>query len=285
MAPTPSSQVVTIDNLQRCIHTWKPTNPSDNLPLVIVYHGFLAHGLYPTVRYAAEWLSDHGYLVVAADMRGHGKSEGLPGFLTSADDCIADGLAVAKYATELHQAKGAVLLGSSMGGTIALQVANKWDGIHAELKGVVLLAPMLKLKVSAIEETLLYSLSCILPNALPLIPSSALDASKQYRDEAKRRECEDDTGVVQLGKMRLGSAYTCIQLVKQIKPINAPVLIMVADEDVVVNPQGSLDFYEQSKDNCTLKRYPALHGLLCEPSPLLDTIQGDMLAWIKDHSS
>jgi acylglycerol lipase len=331
MKAVPTTEFVLLNGVQRCIHTWKPpddaasntttTSTTATATLVIVYHGFLAHGLYPTVRYAAESLMDsnsncpannnnsnnNNMTVVAADMRGHGQSEGLPGFIASAEQCIADGLAVAQYAVERHfggdspekdnNNRNLILLGSSMGGTIALHVANQWNlsllSSHVRLKGVVLLAPMLKLQnVSPLKEALLYSLTCVLPNAWPLIPSSAMEATKQYRDPDKCRECEQDPRIVSLGgKLRLGSAYSCLRLVQLVSAVpiskTTPVLCMVADEDVVVDSQGSLAYCAQmisGGGKCTLKRYPALHGLFCEPKPLVDTIKSDMLTWIKEQT-
>jgi alpha-beta hydrolase superfamily lysophospholipase len=327
-AATRTTEFVVLDGVKRCLHTWKKSTNNDETtttpvasspPLVIIYHGFLAHGFYPTVRYAAELLSESGYTVVAADMRGHGRSDGLPGYIPSANICIADALAVAKYAIATHgnnHRQNVILLGSSMGGTIALNVAKRWDDVAlsnhgaavATLQGVVLLAPMLKLKVSHVEEAVLYALTCVVPNHWPLIPTSNMDASKQYRDESKRRECENDVHTVQTGgKLRLGSVYALTQLVQKVSAAQSsttkrpfPVLIMVADEDYVVDSQGSLDYYQRVATEAaaatvnggdgghdstmvTLKRYPALHGLLCESSPLVDTIQRDLLAWIDEQ--
>jgi alpha-beta hydrolase superfamily lysophospholipase len=288
-----TTEFVVLDGVKRSVHTWKnekqepAEEDDDNKPvvLVVIYHGFLAHGLYPTVRYAAELLSssqetttEYTVVVVAADMRGHGQSDGIPGYLASADQCIADGRAVARYAVETHGGGGnnnnhhrvdVVLLGSSMGGTIALHVAQQLTHDpffqQVSLKGVILLAPMLKLKVSVIEEALLYSLTCFLPNEWPVIPLSSLDAAKQYRDVDKRRECEEDDRVVQVvgagngKKLRLGSAYTLTQLVKTVPPpmtTVVPVLLMVADEDVVVDSQGSLDYYQQAVKLMQQRRQP-----------------------------
>jgi hypothetical protein len=57
-------------------------------------------------------------------------------------------------------------------------------------------------------------------------------------------------------------------------------------EDCVVNNEGDFKLYEQSPSTTdkTMKRYAALHGLLCEPSPLVDTIQNDILEWIRARS-
>lgn len=82
------------------------------------------------------------------------------------------------------------------------------------MAGVVLLAPMLALDVATPLRHILYGIACmpIVSTAL-LIPSSSTSAEKQYRDGAKRKECEDDPLAVNTGgKIRPASASTCVEL-------------------------------------------------------------------------
>lgn len=247
------------------------------------------------MRYAAEFLAEAGYAVVATDFPGHGKSDGLRGYLKNADDLIEDGVAQTRYALSLYKEEdedlSLVLCGSSMGGAIALSVAHtlkQMDDFKTKKELlVVLMAPMLKLNVSSIERTALQCLAFVAPTA-QLIPSSATDASKQYRDESKRRECDEDDLTVSGAKLRVASALTCVdvtlKLREQFASVDCPYLLLVADEDVVVKNEGSDDFYEASAStDKTKKHYPALHGLLCEPSPLFDEIKGDILSWLSDR--
>jgi acylglycerol lipase len=114
---------------------------------------------------------------------------------------------------------------------------------------------------------------------------------KQYRDESKRDECRRDELSISGSTIRIGSARTCVELAQRIEEsgmassFTVPCLVMVALEDVVVNPQGAIDFYDacQSTDK-TIKKYPALHGLLCEPEPLCETIEKDLLEWIQQRT-
>lgn len=310
------SEKVKLESLKDEIgwHVWqknnKETTATNNGPLVIVYHGFLAHGRYPTVRYACELClaSFPGATVVAPDMPGHGISDGPRGYLGpgNAPALISNfGQAVLQRAREKYddssnknkKKRKVFLVGSSMGGTIALQVALREP--PNTIAGVVLLAPMLKLKVSAVEEAALGWLAMLVPE-WHLIPSSSTNSEKQYRDVIKRAECDNDPLTVKGSKIRVGSALTCVQLARTALSggtdssddndnsnfTKFPVWIGVADEDVVVDKQGCFDLHEKIQNAAngglsTIAVYKALHGLLCEPSPLFDEITNDMVTWIK----
>lgn len=288
-----SNKIVTESSLSirgiDCVaHHWNVDPAQSPKALVVIFHGFLAHGNYPTVRYAAEFMANDGFAVIAVDLPGHGRSDGMHGYLESADTVIADGTTIVEYAKGLynHDANLKLLLvGSSMGGAIALSLAHKLG--TTLITGVVLLAPMLKLNVSSIEHGALQCLAFLLP-AMPLIPSSATDDSKQYRDEAKRNECANDTLTVSGSKLRVGSALACVDITLKIREhfsnITVPFLLLVADEDVVVKNEGSEELFQKSPStDKTKKNYPALHGLLCEPTPLFDQIKQDILEWMNAH--
>jgi caffeoylshikimate esterase len=296
-----TSKTVKLLDTNCCAHHWNCDDGDGDGPpkkaLVVLYHGFLAHGKYPTVRYAAEFLAQAGYAVVAVDFPGHGKSEGDRGYLSSASMVLDYGVAMAEYAkgllllsspTDDNNTAAATtklfLVGSSMGGAIALSVAQKTPNA-----GVVLLAPMLKLNVSSVEHVLLTGLSYIV-GSVNLIPSSATDDSKQYRDATKRKECHEDPLTVSGSLLKVASALTCVDITLNLKElfgsVDTSMLIMVADEDVVVKNEGSEELFERSpsKDK-TKKHYPALHGLLCEPVPLFDEIKKDVLDWMGERAA
>ena len=243
-AYTYTTSYVTLRDIQCYRHIWEPSSPSHDKDndngnstksetktktstsngLVVLYHGFLAHGAYPTVRYAAEFFAAAhfgNYTVVSYDLPGHGLSAGLAGYLPSAEELIALGVAMVEDAQ--HQSKDPdrplILCGSSMGGTIALAVAHTVTqqqetaaaaatastSSNSKPPLVILLAPMLQLKVSSLERFGLQCLARVAPT-MKLIPSTATDLTQQYRDAHKRQECADDTAQVAQAQAALLSA-------------------------------------------------------------------------------
>lgn len=279
--------------MECAVYKWSPPNKNMKIRgVAVVYHGFGAHSLYPTVRYASSLLAESGLLVYGLDFPGHGASPGKRGLLTGVDDLIEDGIAVAIHAmadsSKNSKSKNGdlplFLVGSSMGGAIALAVANRVSVV----KGVVMLAPMLSLNVGSAAKTALGVLSTIFPT-VPLIPSSATSPAQQYRDADRRAECQRNT-LTYKGYLRPQSALTCVEFTTQIQQsfskVKVPFLCMIAEEDVVVDNSKALELMKKSpsKDK-TLKSYAALHGLLCEPAPLLGIIEDDFVQWLMERCS
>ena len=237
---------------------------------------------------------------MAPDMPNHGESPGVKkGYLPSPDELIKLGISIAKccynqHLTRINQSYSKLfLLGSSMGGLIALsigqEIAKNKDTNNINLNGVILLAPMLKLSIDTPARYALTALNTFI-STWEIIPSSSTSSEKQYRDPIKRKLCDEDKYANKSGKICVGSASTCVELANNIgsefsNMNDFPFLVLVADEDVVIDNQGSIDLMDMSKSkDKTMKRYPALHGLLCEPSPLVDTILNDIILWINERN-
>jgi acylglycerol lipase len=293
----PKTQSLITRGIECALYKWLPPTKTDNNDgvklrgVAVVYHGFGAHSLYPTVRYASSLLAENGLIVYGLDFPGHGASPGKKGLLTGANNLIEDGVAVAKFAQEDASSTGEhgrnklplFLVGSSMGGAIALAVADSLP--EGTVNGVIMMAPMLSLRIGGSARTALNVLATIpLISTLPIIPHSATDSKKQYRDAERRAECDRNTLTNKCG-LRPISAFTCIEITETIQKkfaqIKVAFLCMVAEEDVIVDNIKTQELMKlsPSKDK-TLKTYPALHGLLCEPAPLLGIIEDDLIQWL-----
>jgi esterase/lipase len=84
------------------------------------------------------------------------------------------------------------------------------------------------------------------------------------------------------------SALTCVEFATRIQrsfaDVTVPFLCMIADEDVVVDNDMARELMDRSPSaDKTLKSYAALHGLLCEPAPLLGIIEDDFVQWVLER--
>ena len=208
------------------------TTPSPRA-VALVFHGLGAHGKFPTVRFAAEMLASEGCAVYAMDLPGHGESPGLRGYIGSADELVEDASAATAEARRRHPNLPLFLIGSSLGGALALSVSLRDD---QPIAGVVLLAPLIAVKVSPAEATALWLLTWTPLARLALIPSSATSNEKQYADPSRREECTSDP-LSYSGALRPSSAYACVDLAQRLRDsldrITVPFLCLIAGADVV----------------------------------------------------
>ena len=165
----PTSQIVRAGGVDCFLWTWlSPAEGGASKGLVLLFHGLGAHARFPSVRVAAEALASGGFTVCAPDFAGHGVSGGQRGFIHSAEWLESDALLFVEAAQRAHPQLPLFLAGSSMGGAIAFQAAL---ALGDEVRGLVLLAPMLAPAASAPAQALVTVLSYTPLSRLPLIPS------------------------------------------------------------------------------------------------------------------
>ena len=295
MTPTPHRRLTICPANGTPCPLWQWTPPAGHAApggLVVIFHGLAAHARFPTVRLAAERLASAGFVVVAVDFPGHGDSPGMRAYIPSAESLIEHAVEATRAASAVHESLPVFLLGSSMGGAIALHVA---DRLTTTVSGVVLLAPMLASAVdSAFVHTLVSALSYTPLARLALIPSSATDNAKQYADPVVLREIEQDT-LAYKGNLRVASVAAVLDLgaaTEALLPsVAAPFLCLCADREQVLGPAsqraaGRLLEVAATPAGCrSLKRYDALHGLLCEEEPLRSAIVDDIVGFLRETAA
>ena len=88
-------------------HTWRPTRMAAGggtaagggpRGVVVFFHGYNAHGRYPTVLYPAEMLARRGFICCSMDFAGHGLSPGQPAYIADAEDLTVDGVCLFEHA-------------------------------------------------------------------------------------------------------------------------------------------------------------------------------------------
>ncbi len=249
-------------NIGLYYQSWLPAGHPKAILLVV--HGLAEHsGRYSNL---VNYFIPKGYAIFGLDHRGHGKSEGLRGYVDKFSDYLDDLRTFLDIVRSEYGNTKIFLVGHSVGGMIATAYALTHQG---ELAGLILSAPTFKVGSSVARLDI--AAARVLSVLLPKMGIAPIDASAVSRDKAVVAAYVNDP-LVYRGKIRarLGSELVNMiekKLPPQMPELNLPILIMHATADRLSNPQGSRMLYEMSnsKDK-TLKYYEGLyHEIFNEP--------------------
>ena len=252
---------------------WKQTNGPK--PVLLVVHGQGEHsGRYV---HLGNFFADAGVEVMAIDLRGHGRSEGMPLLIRAYSDWLEDvGRAVGFLAD-----RKVIVFGHSMGGAIVLTYARDPG---ANVVGLIAASPWLKLTEPppAWLVALAHGVSTIFPSAR--FPTG-VDSSKSSSDLEHLRSLEDldlvhrfITYPVYLAAVTAGENLLAHPEVKR------PVLLAHGEADRVTSVAASRDYFERlSAPSKELITYPGLlHELHNERTRQI--VLGNYLRWVRELS-
>jgi acylglycerol lipase len=256
--------------------TWLPAGAP--IGVVVIAHGFAEHG----GRYAAvaERLVADGIAVRAADHRGHGLSEGKRTSIVRFGDYVDDLTTVIAQARARWPSLRIVLLGHSMGGLVALDLAVRPGG---PVDGLVLSAPAAcPREVSRFTLAAGRALSRVAPNTGVL----RLPLNRISRDPAVVDAYNKDPLVFRTPiRARLGAEMLdAMDLVEAGLPsLRTPLLVMQGTADGLVDPGCGPHVYDRAgSEDKTLKMYDGLwHEIFNEPER--DHVLDDLTGWLRSH--
>jgi len=245
--------------------------------VLMLVHGLADHS--GRFQDFAAYFADQGYAVCALDLRGHGKSGGIPGYVDRFADFLTDlDLFVSQVRRDFRGLK-IFLVGHSIGGTVAVAYAVSHQ---AELAGLVLSAPVLKPGASITRSQIKLArwLSALFPR-MGVAPIESAAVSR--RPEVVNAYRNDP--LVFHGKIsaRLGAELLDMmerELPGYLPRLNLPLLVMYGSEDKLSNPAGCIYLYETvvAADK-TMKRYDGLyHEIFNEPERL--QVMADTADWL-----
>lgn len=260
--------------------------PVDNARAgVVVVHGYGEHsGRYAHVIAA---LNQAGYSAYTLDHRGHGRSDGLSGYVDGMDYVIDD---LHSYITsDVRPANGTLplfVLGHSMGALITLVYGIRYgqaDGIA----GLIASAP--PVIADANVSPVLIIIGELLNRIVPTSPlAETVPLHTLSHDAAVLRAFEQDP-LTYKGKMRVGTGiqvnHAARWLREHLAELHLPLLLLHGEADAAVTPEGSrLAYAQAASTDKKLIMYPNLyHEIMNEPEQA--QVIGDVLAWLNLHTS
>ncbi|MEP6739838.1 MAG: lysophospholipase [Caldimonas sp.] len=235
---------------------------------IVLVHGLGEHiGRY---EHVAASLSGHGWRVVGYDQRGHGASEGKRGRLAGDDDLLRD-LALVVDVVRAESALPLVLLGHSMGGTVAGRFVA--SGLETPLPpwqrpvdALVLSSPALDTGMTFVQKLMLATLGPLTPN---LAVGNGLKPEWISRDPAVVAAYVADPLVhdriaPRLARFIVDGGAAVLALAPRWK---LPTLLLYAGSDRCVAPAGSAAFAAAAPAGVvTVREFPTLfHEIFNEP--------------------
>jgi alpha-beta hydrolase superfamily lysophospholipase len=235
------------DSLELYGNIWKPDG--DSRAVICLVHGLGEHsGRY---QYLAEAMNRVGYTVIAADLRGHGKSEGARGHIPQYEDLLSDvGLAI-EEAKHRFPKLPIFIYGHSLGGNIVL---NYFLRKESPILGAVVTAPSLKLGFDppASKVFLGNLMNTIWPT---YTQASGLETAALSRDPQVVEMYINDPLVHDRVSARLfvGFYEAGLWALKHANELRVPTLIMQGDADRLVSCSATQEFADQAGSICDLK--------------------------------
>jgi len=263
--------------------TWKPTGKIEKI--VVVTHGMAGHGEFFVLL--ADKLVPHGFMVIVADDRNHGYSEGKRGDLKKFKNIFKDLKFLIEFIKKKYPEIPLFLAGESMGGAVSINFTRLHE---SELSGVLLFAPAVKIDMSNRFWISMGLLSPIIAILRVFFPSKPFIPVKGSEDEGIKNPVHiqyDKEDPLHLEKV---SIRYILQLFKYIRKtlkcapdITVPMLIFQGTDDKAVSPNGTKRFYNhlESKDKQIVMVKDGYHSLLSDPS--FQNQWTILIDWLKAH--
>lgn len=268
----PASSLATEDGL--IVHRWEP--PGGVRAVLCLVHGLGEHGR--RYDHLAAFLNRHGFLVLALDLRGHGRSPGPRGHLPDDGFMRQDIASFVRMASSLHPERPVFLYGHSLGGGIVIHYCLSSS---PQLAGVVVTGPLLRTAFAPPRWKL--ALARVMYRLWPsLTLPSELDVQAISRDQAVVDAYVQDPLVhdrlsVKLGMDMLEAGRRSLD---QAERWDLPLLIMHGGEDRLTSCEASAEFAARAGEKCTLKIWPGLyHEIHNEPEQ--DQVFSFLLDWLE----
>lgn len=260
--------IISYDGLRLSAYNWTSYhNPNSPRAVIILLHGLAEYcGRYDHV---AEFYNDNDIAVISMDLRGHGLSEGQPGFIPTIEAMFRDIDSLIEKALCRYPSCPAILFGHSMGGNLALSYTlNRYPNAkyNCPYQGVIVTSPWIRLarQPPRAINSLIQIIGRIHPSfKVPLHFNSRIIS----RDEDIVFAYNEDPYIRRSATLSLvrTMSSTATMLDRSTSIFHIPVLIQHGNADSLTSHNASLRFANRGK-NIDFKSWPnCYHELHHEP--------------------
>lgn len=244
---------------------------------VILIHGGFEHG--ERYEHLARWMAERGWNVVLPDLRGHGRSEGVPMHVRNFGDYVRDLEAIR---TELRlPSETTAVFGHSMGALISLRHSQLLPGRVAAL---VLACPLLAVRVpvSPFKTVLGRAVSYIAPKTRFRSPLNPGDATRnQEVIESRLRDPLFHRSVTASWYFSMKSALRTVW--EDADKIGQPLLVLQAGEDRIVDPVAAESWLKGVGSADTTYRFFPNHFHELHHEPDWEDTAASILNWLDER--
>jgi alpha-beta hydrolase superfamily lysophospholipase len=263
------------DGTEIFIRDWLIEGPEEGnpQPCIVIMHGLGEHcGRY---QHIARFLNECGFSVRTFDHRGHGQSEGARGDIPDPLAIVRDAELVIQDFAERCQTSP-ILFGHSLGGLFAARIATAGS---VPLLGLILSSPALALHLGRLDYFFLKIMSAIAPH---FAISNGLNSTHLSHDPAVNTAYDNDPLVhKKITASMLNGMLAAMAYAQTHAPIlTIPTLLLVAEDDYLVDPQGSHDFFDSLPSNLGTAHFYAdfYHEIFNETEAA--KVFSDLKAWL-----
>jgi alpha-beta hydrolase superfamily lysophospholipase len=259
---------------------WSPPDPQR---VVVCVQGLGGHGAY--YRSLAEALAANGTILAAPDLRGHGRSEGVRGNIDRFARYLEDVDATLRWVLASWPGKPIILLGESMGASIAIQyiISSQRQADPVPLAGLALVSPVLRPAIQpSFGEATRFLRFLVTAPSRPAMPTTGREELGCRDNEFNDRLRADPLFVRKVSVRFLNNLALWLWQTRRIAPqMSLPLLVLQGERDYVAHPAGTTAFVRRvaSADQRVITFPEAYHCLLYDPAtPLVVKALSDWLA-------